>query len=172
MRRIGVCVFLPIIFNAAQADVYRCRQADGSVIYSDAPCAPDARKIEVKTVAPSIEEQKRAEERLKDWGHDLALSDLKTRRAGLAREIADSEARIDALNAHMEQELALLRAKKLRANNNLAGATWEESISKEMEAVTRKYQTQIDRIQRHIDRTRDAMDRLSDRIEKMESATP
>lgn len=39
----------------------------------------------------------------------------------------------------MEREMAGLRSKKASANNNLAGATWEQSISVEMQAVAQKY---------------------------------
>lgn len=42
----------------------------------------------------------------------------------------------------MEQELAALRIKKMQANNNLAGATWEQSISTEMSVVVEKYKVQ------------------------------
>lgn len=42
----------------------------------------------------------------------------------------------------MEQELAALRTKKMQANNNLAGATWEQSISTEMSVVVEKYKVQ------------------------------
>ena len=44
----------------------------------------------------------------------------------------------------MNGELSALRQKKSYANNNLAGAQWQTSISEEMSAVTAKYQTMID----------------------------
>lgn len=43
----------------------------------------------------------------------------------------------------MEAELAHLRLKKTAALNNLAGATYEQSISSEMQAVTTGYDTRI-----------------------------
>lgn len=39
--------------------------------------------------------------------------------------------------------LAALRAKKAQANNNLAGAVWENSISEEMSAVVARYDVRI-----------------------------
>ena len=44
----------------------------------------------------------------------------------------------------MNRELSRLKNKKNYANNNLAGAVWEDSISKEMEAVTQKYLERIE----------------------------
>lgn len=43
----------------------------------------------------------------------------------------------------MSGELAALRAKKAQANNNLAGAVWENSISEEMSAVVARYDVRI-----------------------------
>jgi hypothetical protein len=37
-----------------------------------------------------------------------------------------------------------MRRKKGLANNNLAGATWEQSISSEMQAIVQKYKTKND----------------------------
>lgn len=39
----------------------------------------------------------------------------------------------------MDQELDAIRNKKRYANNTLAGATWEQSLSTEMNAVTSRY---------------------------------
>ena len=39
----------------------------------------------------------------------------------------------------MSREMDALRAQKARANNNLAGATWEQSLSTEMQAVASRY---------------------------------
>ncbi|MBX3680776.1 MAG: hypothetical protein KF710_11410, partial [Rhodocyclaceae bacterium] len=43
--------------------------------------------------------------------------------------------------------LMQLALKKRRANNNLAGATWEASISTEMEATTTRYKARMDAAQ-------------------------
>lgn len=40
-------------------------------------------------------------------------------------------------------ELAALSRKKNRARNNLAGATWEASISQEQQAVMSKYESRM-----------------------------
>ena len=43
----------------------------------------------------------------------------------------------------MTREMDALRAQKARANNNLAGATWEQSLSTEMQAVAARYKAPL-----------------------------
>jgi hypothetical protein len=62
----------------------------------------------------------------------------------IEREIQAVEANIFNRNAVMSQEMTALRNQKQYANNNLAGATWEQSISTEMQAVAAKYQAMND----------------------------
>ncbi|MDV7391114.1 hypothetical protein RZS08_07170, partial [Arthrospira platensis SPKY1] len=57
-------------------------------------------------------------------------------------------------------EMASLSRKKQFASNNLAGATWEESISEEMNAVAQKYDALIRNDQSRIEQLRAAADRL------------
>ena len=45
----------------------------------------------------------------------------------------------DKLSRDMDTKLASLKVVKGRANNNLAGATWEQSLSTEMLAVVETY---------------------------------
>ena len=61
--------------------------------------------------------------------------------AGQINYLQDTIAR---RNLQMSAELANLQNKKAYARNNLAGATWEQSISTEMQAITQKYKTMND----------------------------
>ena len=54
----------------------------------------------------------------------------------LERHIADNR-------TAMEAELNALQQEKMLAKNNLAGATWEQSIPPEMHAVSEKYKIDI-----------------------------
>ena len=58
-------------------------------------------------------------------------------------------------------ELAALRAKKAHANNNLAGAMWEQSISQEMSAVVARYDVRIRAIRGEIERLQGERARLA-----------
>ena len=60
----------------------------------------------------------------------------------------------------MSDQIANLQRKKQYANNNLAGATWEQSISDEMSAVSQKYDALIRNDQSQIDLLRADAERL------------
>ena len=58
---------------------------------------------------------------------------------------------IDAMHDEHSTRQAQLRAKKTRANNNLAGATWEQSISDEMQAVAAEYDMKLRKATKELD---------------------
>ena len=60
-----------------------------------------------------------------------------------AYEIENLEGKIRHYQSSLDHDLAVLRSKKALANNNLAGATWEQSISTEMQSVSDKYKVSI-----------------------------
>ncbi|MGQ5459993.1 hypothetical protein ACT80S_00080 [Ramlibacter sp. MAHUQ-53] len=55
--------------------------------------------------------------------------------------IPDVEQRSSSLRAQCDREMAALRNRKQSAANNLAGATWELSLSSEMSAVATRCDT-------------------------------
>ena len=61
----------------------------------------------------------------------------------MIRAVSNAQARITQLIQERDAKLAALRDKKSYANNNLAGATWEKSISDEMQAVAQRYNADI-----------------------------
>lgn len=75
------------------------------------------------------------------------LSDLKN------RHIPDAYGAIDQAKFNCDQRIASLRNNKRFASNNLAGATYENSLSSEMQAVAtqcdsdqRRLNTELDRL--------------------------
>lgn len=66
------------------------------------------------------------------------------KRLDLESDIQYTKDRIESYQRSMDAELAGLSRQKNRANNNLAGATWENSISSEMQAVTAKWSSKIE----------------------------
>lgn len=86
--------------------------------------------------------------------HERALRDIDHRISVEHSRIRDEEGKMNA-------ELAALRAKKAQANNNLAGAVWENSISEEMTAVVGRYDVRIRAIQGEIERLKGERERLA-----------
>ena len=51
----------------------------------------------------------------------------------------------------MEQELEVIRYKQSTANNNIAGAQYYAGLATEMQAVTARYQGEIDSLRKQIE---------------------
>ena len=93
----------------------------------------------------------------RDW---MQEADRSARRIILADDIWRQEVRIRAARDELEQRLERLQRKKSYANNNLAGAVWEQSISDEMMAVATAYDTQIRSLQTELEDLRIQLSRL------------
>jgi hypothetical protein len=149
----------------------RCVDKAGKVTYSDQACAPDqqARRVELSgagsaapqpaaTAAQSASAQDQipsaqaSDDRLKAMKGYLAEVEHARKRDSLAVDLRNAERALSNTQSAMDAELAQLRNKKAYANNNLAGATWESSISQEMTAIAQRYDTKIrmaaDRVER------------------------
>lgn len=80
---------------------------------------PDAGKAEVQRLE-ALTDQLKNENRL----HSLDV-----------RLVPDAHGAVGRQKVRCDAEMAALKAQKGRAHNNLAGATWEQSISTEMTAL-------------------------------------
>jgi hypothetical protein len=124
---------------------YKCTGADGKVAFQQTPCI-------------NAQEQQQAV-RLRESGHRPAAAEKpidspyvrlndrlsrENRVSDLEREIGALENGISNRNQQLALELDTLRRKKVYAKNNLAGATWEQSISGEMQAIATKYKSMND----------------------------
>jgi predicted RNase H-like nuclease (RuvC/YqgF family) len=145
----------------AQADIYKC-VIKGKTTFSQQPCATDAVKVEVNTYQPSAEEKSRANEAMQSNKDFSEGSDRKYKIMNLKRMRAELKQDIKKYQASMDLELQALKQKKNYASNNLAGATWEDSISSEMLAVSKTYESRISN-------TNTKIDRVSDEISDLES---
>lgn len=128
--------------------VYQCK-VDGQTIFSDQPCGADAKEIEVK--APGLQ------------GGSSMQSDAGNRFVEvrqLERDIQRLEREKEKLRSAMDRALARWQQQKRRANNNLAGATWEQSLAQEAEVLRERYQSEIDDVDRQLDRKRQERERV------------
>jgi len=152
-----VALTVALVCGQASA-VNKCTLPDGKVVFQDAPCTSG--KAEALNVKPArgrsdaesqptpssangdalpvkpLTEAQRIEQR-------VAESQRARRRQELeVRLLPESLIAIDRHRAFCDQQLAQLQNKKRLANNNLAGATWEGSISSEMVALATRCDTQ------------------------------
>jgi hypothetical protein len=133
------------------SETYKC-QVNGTVAYQQQPCANGTEKAIL--VAPGEPTDEAAQAHRAKFEADNAARLAAARLKSIDDRIAYNQTRIAAYEAMMDSELAALRAKKYQARNNLAGATWEQSISTEMEAVAANYATKIRIAQDEIDALR------------------
>jgi len=152
--------------SQAQA-INKCTDANGSIVFQDAPCTGKGSQINVRpasghapnaqlptTSAPQdgastskpMTEAQRIERAVK------ASKDGRRKQALETRLIPDIQYELDRHNRACDADIANLRQKKGLARNNLAGATWEESISSEMNAIALRCDS----------KTKDMRERLAD----------
>lgn len=144
------------------AQVYKCTGPNGTTIFADAPCAVGAKPIVVRPAAGAgsgVEDVPAEEGGTKTSAEEnrsrlSERADLAVRRRILSNDIDRKEAEIKSKTREMEEKLEALRQKKRFARNNLAGATWEQSISEEMSAVTASYTTQLEGMREEVARLR------------------
>lgn len=134
-----------LVLPALAHGQFKCTDAQGQVSFQQVPCANSQAQQSLKLrsdqpARPGSSAGVGAESQ----GGSVEQRMLKTlererRVRELEREIADTESAISQRSSMMSNELAALQSRKHSAYNNLAGATWEQSISTEMQAITAKY---------------------------------
>lgn len=145
--------------SSGYADIYKC-VVNGKTTFAQQPCAANAVKVEVNTHQPSDEERQRAQESAEFNQSYNAENKLKYKILTLNRKNSDLKRNIEDYQSKMDSEIEDLKRDKSRSANNLAGATWEKSLSEEMSAVTSKYQVKIEQANREISRNDDKISRL------------
>lgn len=130
-------------------ETYKCK-VGGSMVYQDRPCAGTVLRSESMPPSKPAAASASAPEHVSP-----AVSDLERQKAFLAKgakerkisdlqyEIGRADASISRLQAEMAEKIAAIDRQKLSANNNLAGATYLNSLSTEQQAITTRYQVNI-----------------------------
>lgn len=134
-----IALTAPALGHAA---VYQCK-VNGQTVFSDQPCGDNAKQIEVRAPAST--------------GGGAMVTDgsnrfMEGRR--LEREIRLLEREKSDIKKQLDRAMANWQSQKRRANNNLAGATWEKALAEEAEVNRKRYQSEINDIDRQIERKR------------------
>lgn len=151
-QTVVICTGLMVAFSVPVWAINKCAGLDGKVAFQDTPCVGKGEKIEVRPASgasfstpatpPVLEDAPKRQSEADRLNALTATSqrgrfkiELEERQVPYAREaIAKQQTQCDA-------QLKTLQIKKLSANNNLAGATWEGSISSEMTAIATRCST-------------------------------
>lgn len=136
MKQIVLFVTLTLITMYCEAGVYKCTKA-GETVYSEEPCAKDSKLLNLQSKEPTVGDLSSAQAKLKSQSRNY--------------DVAKIEREIRGYKDDMDHDLSGLRDQQTQASNNIAGATWLQSISAEMSAVTSKYQLKIQEAQHRLD---------------------
>ncbi len=154
-------VFLAFVLSgfmpAFAQTMYKCPNAAGTVNFQQMPCSPQGggESVTVKAIPAGSGSGVATDSSEADRMKGLAQQAGSERRLlEISREITSLESQMSGFRSSMSSEMSRLQGKKNLANNNLAGATWEQSISDEMAAVSDKYDSLIRSNQSQIDSLR------------------
>lgn len=134
--------------------VFKCKDANGRTAFQELPCeatgskgeqievrpatpapkaptaqegAPGTATTPAETAAPTEAERLRA--KADQLRRENRLSTLKN------LEIPSAQGRVRGASNRCDERMHAVRSQKALASNNLAGATWEQSLSTEMQAI-------------------------------------
>ena len=159
--RLLSAVLLTLMTTSALA-VNKCVDDAGKVVYQSTPCPTTSKgsEITLQKAAPAPVVSPADAEELKHIQQTAGAMERERKLKEIDREMGSAEGLIADYRQTMNSELSALQQKKQLAQNNLAGATWEQSISAEMSAVTQKYDTLIRNQQTRIEQLRADADLL------------
>lgn len=140
-----VVVLSAALLTAPVWAINKCIGPDGKAVFQDAPCAGKGEEIKVRPAsgnapaaappasAPATSANTAGQSGTRKEG---AFGESWQRRTYLEnRGIADARDAVRANQQRCDAQQRELAARKGQARNNLAGATWEQSISTEMQAA-------------------------------------
>ncbi|QIR14833.1 hypothetical protein [Shewanella aestuarii] len=144
-----IFVLCLMAFNAS-AQVYKC--ADGK--YQSDPCDEQSQPLDLSNVGNIVESPVKALQ-YNDETQSAATTKAEVtdyiRKQQIKREITTLENDRKKVFAARDDKIAQLRNRGRHANNNLAGATWQQSLAQEMTAVMQQADTDVQTIDRQIE---------------------
>lgn len=154
---------------SASAEVYKC--ADGK--YQADPCDDQSEPLDLSNVGSVVAPSRGYPENLTNETTDARLQDTSVnsrdkkaeiaqylRKQKIEREIRNLEKERKKAFKDRDDKIEQLRTTGKRANNNLAGATWQQSLAQEMTAVMQQGSTEVESIDRQISALRSELKQL------------
>lgn len=159
MKKIVITtLFTALISTSAHSAIFKC-VIDGQTVFSDQACSESVEVINIEM----------ARQDPKSVGKSVAMIEKSKRVkkvSDLEGNIKKTKRKISNYRKSMDKELKKLKRKKRYANNNYAGAAWEESISSEMSAVVDKYKTKISIAQDRLEYYQGQLNDLTNKYEE------
>jgi hypothetical protein len=134
---------LACLSTLASADVFRCIE-NGKTVYQDTACRTPGQPLDMSRARSPDGSAERANAALEQMRKSAAAQESERRSGETAAEVDALQRELAEYDRAEEAELAPLRSTLAYMNFNLPGAVWErswaeESVRKQMQAVTDKY---------------------------------
>ncbi|NKF49195.1 hypothetical protein G3R49_01210 [Shewanella sp. WXL01] len=144
-----------LLASSAYANVYQC----GENRFQDRPCDENSIPLDLSGVGSIVVPLERTSV---DSDEPMAVDQAKVtdqknqissyiRRQQINRDIDKLKRDRKRVLQNRDKQITQLRNSRNRANNNLAGATWEQSLAQEMTAVNQQADTEVATIDRQIE---------------------
>lgn len=172
--KVAVLLLAALYGHSNAQETFKCK-INGNIVYQDRPCPGSVRysdslppqKPKGPAVAPAnsgTEQTQTSEIKKGDIERQKSFLDARAKErkiSDLRSQIVDQEASIAMLHQRMANELAALDEKASTARNNLAGATFLQSVATERQAVTSRYDIEISTQRERLKQLREDLARAS-----------
>ncbi|WP_448566304.1 DUF4124 domain-containing protein [Thalassotalea ganghwensis] len=143
MRNICLLLFV-ISISLPASQIYQC-EIDGVTHFSQSPCGEDASKVEVKT-PQSYDSNATQALKANQPAQPVAINNFI-----VSKKIKRLEQSIARYRKQKNDEIARIEQKSLDAPTTHTGGLYLQALSKELLAVSAKYDTMIEKKQTEID---------------------
>lgn len=153
MKKTAIAITLLAALCQPAWAVNKCTGPDGGVVFQDGACTGKGEKLNVRPASGdgvsaqrSTSLTENATDKPKTEAQRIEAQILNSQRQRRRQELEvrlgpDAQGVINYQRTQCDREMKALQEKKASASNNLAGATWETSISSEMSAVAARCDT-------------------------------
>lgn len=141
--------------------VYKCKDATGRIAFQERPCETSGatgKQIDIRptanvapAAAPSAAAPPQTEVMRLRAQSELSKKEHRLREL-TERELPAAQGRARKASTRCKNEMHAVGRQKVYANNNLAGATWEQSLSTEMHAIATQCSSEISLLNSEVDR--------------------
>ena len=130
-------LFTLLVPGMAISEVYQCSEG----VYQADPCGDDTEALDLSHVGSTVENS-----------HKLDKQNIQSYISNqqVERDISNLERQRKKALDQRDRRLSELKNSRRWAMNNLAGATWQQSLAQEMSAVTQQADTLVSTIDRQI----------------------
>ena len=142
IRSLVVVAVYSLAISFAHAEIFKCVEG-GKTVFSQQPCGNGSVTVKPRFVEVSpeaVEERKAATKQIQGSSSGI---DREHRMMEIDRQLLDLDNEESQIQQARIAELKKLELTGRFANNNLAGATWQQSLAMEMQAVNGKYDSAL-----------------------------